>query len=466
MTCESRDCMAEARRQPVTTSTTARKASESEPSRTSGLRQRAGNHGVQRLLGERGDLGAASEAAQSGFKSDDGHDLKSERFSGDARLENIFDGRQEQFLRSGASGEAVAKVQQTLIELGIPLPKSGADGLFGGETGSAVSKFKTQHGIAPADAVVGSRTIAALDAELLKHPPVAGCVDGPVNMEAEPLPPITFPSVTRMSADEVFAAARRTQVKGGHVPRFPPLGANAPRMENGFPVTLRTELAPSGDCLKCIADWEPPRPQMDIFTAAGDFSDEPKRSFPVQEQSVSGCPFETGGTFKEVNKRILPEAEPSILEGELEHWSDLMLTHLLITGRYLSNVRRLTPARTHLRGKDAAECAMKVEQFLSATSNPGFPAVPVFGQMCSDAVRDVYFPTTAKREDDHSATPVPPMGKKPVFPNIDPQVNPFVCKAFFRKFDRTIGLKRGAPFDTLLEDKQGEIPPKQPWNTL
>lgn len=448
-------------RGPLVPSMIARKANEPESSNAKVLRQRVGNQGIQSLMGE---MHLAQENGTA-FNRDDRHNLQSERFRGDDRLENIFDGRQEQFLRSGSTGDAVVKVQQTLVDLGFSLPSFGADGKFGGETGSAVSRFKAQNGISPSDPVVGSRTIAALDAELAKHPPAPICNDGPINMEEEPLPSIPLPSITRMNANDLFALAKNRQVPRGHVPQAPPLGATIPTMESMKPVSLRTKPV-SENCFKCIADWEAPQPKLEIFLAVGDFSDEPKRSFPAQEQSASGCPFETGGTFKEVIKRILPEAEPFILDGELEHWSDLVLTHLLITGRYLSNVRRLTPTRTHLRGKDPADCATKVEQFLVETSTFPFPAIPVYGQLSGEAVSDVYFDTTTKREDDHSAISAPPMEKKPVFPDIDHKINPFTCRAFFRKFDRTVGLRRGPPFSSLIEDKEKVIPAKRPWNTL
>lgn len=405
---------------------------------------------------------------QRAFQSDDSHNLESERFRGDEQLENIFDGKQEQFLCFGASGEAVVKVQQTLIDLGLSLPKFGADGRFGDETGSAVSKFKAQNGISPSDPVVGSKTIAALDAELVKQLPAPACVDGPINMEAEPLPSIPLPSITRMNANDLFELAKNRQVRGGHLPKFPPLGATIPKIENMKPVSVRVEPVASENCVKCIADWEVPQPKVEIFIAVGDFSAEPRRSFPVQDQSASGCPFETGGTFKDVIKRILPEAEPMILNAELEHWSDFVLTHLLITGRYLSNVRRLTPARTHLRGKDLADCANKVNQFLFDTTTFQFPlAIPFYGALSGHAVSTVHSATTQKREDAHSAVSVPPIAQKPVFPNIDNQINPFTCRAFFRKFDKTIlpGLP-GPPFSSIVKDKERFIPPRQLWNRL
>jgi hypothetical protein len=469
----------DAPRRTSTPSAAVHQSSRPEPAGADALRQRVGNQGMQKLMGEtaapadrpaplRAPASQEAGTVQRGPQSDDSRHLQSGRFRGDARLESILNGKQEQFLRSGASGVAVAKVQQTLIELGFSLPRSGADGRFGAETGSAVSRFKAQHGISPPDPVVGAKTIAALDAELVIRPPASACVDGPVNIEAEPLPPVPLPSITRMAANDLFALMKKRQLLGAHVPKAPPLGATVPTMENLKPVGVSVEALASENCFKCIANWEVPQPKVEIFLAVGDFSDEPKRSFPVQDQSVSGCPFETGGTFKDVMKRVLPEAEPLILAAELEHWSDFALTHSLITGRYLSNVRRLTPARTHLRGKDLADCANKVNEFLFDTTTFQFPVpLPFYGDLCADSVSKVYFNTTQKREGDHSAVSVPPAGKKPVFPNIDNKTNPFTCSAFFRKFDSTMlpGLP-GPSFSAIVEDKERLVPARQAWNTL
>ena len=419
---------------------------------------------------------------QRAFNSDDDHNLQSERFSGDDRLENIFDASEDQYLRFGSTGDPVTKVQQTLIELGFPLPEFGADGIFGSETSRAVSDFKVQNEISPSDPVVGTRTIGALDEQLVNGgggvlpapvpvppTPVPTCADGPVNMEEEPLPPIPMPIITRMNAQELFAMVKKRQRPGSFVPSQPPLGATIPTIENLKQVTVKTEPIASENCLKCIADWELPQPKVEIFTAAGDFSDEPKRSFPVQEQSVSGCPPESGGTFKDVMKRIMPDAEPVTLDAELEHWSDFVQTHMLITGRYLSNVRRLTPERSHLRGTSLVECVDKVNQFLVETTTTVVPiAVRFYGRLAGEAVDTVYSDSTNKRDQrDHIAESVPPKDKKPIFPNIDHTVNPFTCAAFFRKFDKTAGVNiPGPPFSEIMEDKEGDVPPEQPWNTL
>jgi hypothetical protein len=345
-----------------------------------------------------------------------------------------------------------------------------------------VKKFKADENLGSTQfGDVGPGTMHRLDQLFSAEPtpPAPACPDGPVNMEAEPLPPIPVPSVTKMKANDLFELVKKRQVPGGFIPPRPPLGATFPKIENFKPVIVKTGPVVSENCFKCVAEWELPTAKVEIVTATGDFSDEPKRSFPVQDQSVSGCPFEGGGTFKDVIKRIMPDAEPLILNSELEHWSDFVLTFLLIAGRYLSNVRRLTPERSHLQGADRAECINKVGEFLDATttSSSRFP-VPLntssYGELCGLAVTTVFSDSSGKRDEDpcrlpgggcHFAQSVPPRDKKPIFPNIDSDINPFTCNAFFRKFDKTC-QKPGPPFSSIMEDKEENIPPAQPWNTL
>jgi peptidoglycan hydrolase-like protein with peptidoglycan-binding domain len=106
----------------------------------------------------------------------DGHDLNSPRFAGDPVLEACLDN--EQLLKNGASGPAVQKVQEVLIELGHPLPKFGADGAFGAETKTAVQKFQLESGLpfTQADGIIGPVTMELLDA---RAPGVPGPGPGP-----------------------------------------------------------------------------------------------------------------------------------------------------------------------------------------------------------------------------------------------------------------------------------------------
>jgi peptidoglycan hydrolase-like protein with peptidoglycan-binding domain len=74
-------------------------------------------------------------------------------------------------LRQGAKGEAVAILQQALIDLGFPMPISthgGAvpDGIFGQETAAAVRAFQSANGL-QVDGVVGRQTMALLEEKVV-----------------------------------------------------------------------------------------------------------------------------------------------------------------------------------------------------------------------------------------------------------------------------------------------------------
>ena len=99
--------------------------------------------------------------------------LTSSQFKGDSVLEDVCRGNRR--LMWGDKGDFVKKVQQALLDAGIPLPEFGADGEYFAETARAVEAFKIREGISPSDAIVGRKTIAALDAVELSRPPTTGC---------------------------------------------------------------------------------------------------------------------------------------------------------------------------------------------------------------------------------------------------------------------------------------------------
>lgn len=92
----------------------------------------------------------------------DGHDLRSSRFAGDEVLEACYDN--ERVLQRGDKGSAVRKIQQALIFLDFPVPKVGANGIFGDETVLAVKSYQEARGL-NVDGVVGPETIESLDLE-------------------------------------------------------------------------------------------------------------------------------------------------------------------------------------------------------------------------------------------------------------------------------------------------------------
>src|SRR4051812_15489220 len=85
----------------------------------------------------------------------------SPRFFGDDVLESCLAGHR-MFAGSGDPPESVAVIQLALATLGFAV---SADGIFGIETGAAVTAYKTSKGLSPSDPVVGPGTMAALDAD-------------------------------------------------------------------------------------------------------------------------------------------------------------------------------------------------------------------------------------------------------------------------------------------------------------
>jgi peptidoglycan hydrolase-like protein with peptidoglycan-binding domain len=88
--------------------------------------------------------------------------LRSTRFAGDRELEACANGAA--VLRIGAAGPSVQKVQQALIDLGLTLPRFGADGKYGHETSAAVQAFQRSKSL-QVDGRVGKDTMGALDRE-------------------------------------------------------------------------------------------------------------------------------------------------------------------------------------------------------------------------------------------------------------------------------------------------------------
>ncbi len=74
------------------------------------------------------------------------------------------------FLRMGMTGDDVAEMQRRLIALGYDLGVSGADGIFGPKTDTAVRAFQQRTGLV-VDGLYGSQTRAAL-ADVAKEEPI------------------------------------------------------------------------------------------------------------------------------------------------------------------------------------------------------------------------------------------------------------------------------------------------------
>ncbi|WP_232223997.1 peptidoglycan-binding domain-containing protein [Anoxybacteroides tepidamans] len=70
-------------------------------------------------------------------------------------------------LKLGDKGDFVKEIQKDLIRVGFPLPRYGADGVFGEETESAVLAFQKRYGL-HVDGIVGRETLAKLS-EVIKQ---------------------------------------------------------------------------------------------------------------------------------------------------------------------------------------------------------------------------------------------------------------------------------------------------------
>lgn len=95
--------------------------------------------------------------------------LRSARLMGDRVLEECLAGRHRIF--AGEQGLPVKRIQQALIDLNLSVGPAGADGIFGPDTGAAVTDYKTDKGLQPNDPVVGPGTMRALDDDLFHDPP-------------------------------------------------------------------------------------------------------------------------------------------------------------------------------------------------------------------------------------------------------------------------------------------------------
>ena len=108
-------------------------------------------------------------------------ELRAARFASDEVLQRCLAGSAT--LRPGATGGAVYRVQQGLMDLGYVLREFGPDGVFGAETAEAVATFNLDGGFPGEGGLVGSGTIAALDDRFASEPPERPLPATPVHLK-------------------------------------------------------------------------------------------------------------------------------------------------------------------------------------------------------------------------------------------------------------------------------------------
>jgi peptidoglycan hydrolase-like protein with peptidoglycan-binding domain len=169
------------------------------------LQRALGNRAVRGML----SAGSAVPDAVLQRRIGDGHDLSSPRFAGLPELEACYD--DEARLTIGATGSAVASVQQALIDRGYDLGPSGADGRYGQRTWQAVKQFKTDEQLGWEHmGDVGPGTMARLDMLFPAAAPPPPAPPHPTPPVRPPAPPMVVdedhPAQACPTTDEIVTA--------------------------------------------------------------------------------------------------------------------------------------------------------------------------------------------------------------------------------------------------------------------
>ena len=261
---------------PFATLTQVAQGVQPTPAQLLQLQQTVGNGAVQRLVSRRPGVqrcgeddscacaGCSSERTRrKGAASDetlqratgDGHDLSAAPIAGDPQLEDAFDGDKTKYVRQGAKGETVRKLQNALLWLGEELPTYGPDGDYGGETkrpssiSSAARKLATM--------VWSADTLGAMDSAL-------GAAPGPTPLPSTP--PVVAPGdfkidhVGKHSQEKVFFERGKADLLAG-------AKTELDKVKTGAPATLKLVGFVSADEDPALAETRAKAVESHLTTA-------------------------------------------------------------------------------------------------------------------------------------------------------------------------------------------------------
>ena len=190
-------------------------------------------------------------------------DLTSERFRDDPRLQAAFDNAPP--IRFGDRGEAVRKIQQTLVDLGFEMPvstKQGTqepDGIFGPETFRTVKAFQHMQGITK-DGIVGRQTLGELEGRIIGRvatgtpPPFTVPPGGPISVTAVDRSPQRFEPCAGGFGQFHWEVAWQTNARNGYIVQ---------EMESAQEGTFCDGTSDSGVAPAAPLFWEAWRVQQD-----------------------------------------------------------------------------------------------------------------------------------------------------------------------------------------------------------
>lgn len=105
-------------------------------------------------------------------------------------------------LQKGARGADVVTLQKKLVAAGIPVGASGADGVYGNDTFSAVKAYQQSRDLVLVDGIAGPQTWAALDQNAPQIKPIAVSDSSgttAANLQTSPFTPLTVPNPTTVA---------------------------------------------------------------------------------------------------------------------------------------------------------------------------------------------------------------------------------------------------------------------------